>query len=131
MLRRPAFLLALAFVALTGVAWGAIATARFRIAGLPEIVVTADGTSVDVDPDTVGGASKRAAVVAAVVSGQQVYMLLRFERSGTGIFVDTVFSDSLANLTTAIEAADYSTVVGHPSPADDTTDASAITAAGG
>lgn len=133
MLRSTKLLVGLALVLVVPLAAiAAEATARFKLRGDPqEVIITASGTSVDVDPDTVGGGFKRAAVVAAVVSGQNVKVLVRYHRTARGTFVDLVFSDSIGGLTTAIGTMNLSTAApGHPSPEDDATDASAITAGG-
>lgn len=113
-------------------AWASSVSTSLRVAGLPgRVFLSATGTSAAVAPDTAGNATKRAAVVAAVVSGQAVKVLVRVQQAPNGTFVDLVFSDTLGNLTTAVGAMDLSTaVVGHPAPGDDAVDASAIVAGG-
>lgn len=94
--------------------------------------VSVDGTSPSyVAADSSGRGNKRAAVIAAVVSGQAVKALLRIQEAKGSVFVDVIFSDTLANLTTVIGSMDLSAAhPSHPQPADDTVDASAITNGG-
>lgn len=126
----------LAGVAALVLAAGSLASSvvtRLRMAGLPEVDVTLDGTSVAFTAvDSAGRADKRAAVVAAVVSGQAVKALLRVQRAPNGVFIDIVFSDTVTNLQTATNSLSLSTTtVGHPAPVKDSIDQNVLTAAGG
>ena len=115
-----------------GVVYAADASAVLRT-NRGSYFVTVSGTSGAFSGQDVSGkGTKRAAVIAAVVSGQAVKILLRFEEARGGVYVDALVQDTLANLTTAVEAMDLSTArPGHPSPVDDAVDASAISVAGG
>lgn len=111
----------------------ATATQKLDVQGLRVPVhVTVDGTSAAIDGADSTGASKRAAVVSCVVSGQAVVVLVRVQQAPNGLFVDLVPSNTIGNLETAVGSMDLSaTVPSHPSPADDAIDAAAIAAAGG
>lgn len=132
-MRRKLTILLLA--ALAAPILAATATTSVSLAGLPggHVQLTIDGTSAAVvGEDTGASASKRAAVVSCVVSGQPVVMLVRIERAPNGTFIDIVPSDTVENLSTALGSLDLSSAVpSHPSPADDAVDAAAIADAGG
>ena len=122
---RRTFLAVLALALVATFSYGAVATnSTVVLAGVKPITLTVDATSAavsEVDAGTVG--SKRAARIAAVVSGQAVVILLRFQTASNGIFVDAVVSDTTANLATAVTAMNLASAVpGHPSPTEDAID---------
>lgn len=124
-MHRARFLLAcVALLLVASLSFGAVATNTVKLGTLPEITLTVDATSAAVSEVDVGtSSSKRAARIAAVVSGQAVVILLRFEKATNGIFVDAVVSDTTGNLATAVAAMDLSTAVpSHPTPAADAID---------
>lgn len=126
-------LLALMVLALVvPMAIAATATQKLDVQGLRNPVhITVDGTSASVPGADSSGASKRAAVVAFVVSGQAVVALVRVQQAPNGLFVDVIPSDTLGNLSTAAGSMNLATTVpGHPSPQDDAIDAEAIADAG-
>lgn len=125
------FLAVCLVLVLASAALAATATQKLDLQGLRVPVhLTVDGTSAAIDGADSAGASKRAAVVAFVVSGQAVKALVRVQQAANGLFVDIIPSNSLANLETAVGAIDLSaTVTSHPSPTDDAIDAEAIAAA--
>lgn len=120
---------------LAGLAIPALAASSTSRLGMARgnVHVTLDGTSVGfTGVDALGRGDKRAAVIAATVSGQAVKALLRVQDSINGTFIDVVFSDTVGNLQTAVDALSLgSTTVGHPAPAKDAIDQSALTVAGG
>lgn len=132
MSRTRAILLAL-MVAIPAVAWAATeATTKLDMAGGP-VHLSINGTTVVVEGvDSAGNAAKRSAVISCVVSGQPVVLLLRLQRAGNGEFIDILADNTVGNVDTLLGSLDLSdTVVGHPAPASDSVDDSAITAAGG
>jgi hypothetical protein len=109
-----------------------VASSTVSLAGLPPIVLTANGESVAVSgADTSGSPTKKCIVLAWTVDSRAVKVLARFENRNGKLFVDLVSAVSIAELTTTTNAMDLSTIPGHPSPAKDRVDTSAITAAGG
>lgn len=133
-MRKTFLLLAvLALVVGLNLAQAQVASSTFRVGGVGLITCTADVTTASVlatDAGTVAGLSKRAQVQKWVVNGQDVFVLVRVQRSSGGTFVDLVADSSLANLLTRVDAMNLAGV-NHPAPTKDAVDAEAITAAGG
>lgn len=114
-----------------GVAQATTTTSRIKLGGVPEIVLSLDGTSAAVDElDPGTNAHRRDAVVACVVSGQAVNLLLRFTSGPGGLFVDVVTGSTTANLQTAVGSINFSSR-SHPAPTADAIDTAIMVAAVG
>lgn len=128
------FVLVLSIVAvLPALLWAETDSETVSLAGVPSLVVTADVTTasvVAIDSGLV--ASKRAVLVLMEVNGQDVYLLVRFQRATNGTFLDLVGAESLAALDARLDALDLSAAVpAHPSPARDAVDDEPYLSAGG
>jgi len=81
---------------------------------------------------TNGNPNKLALVHAWTVNGQEVDVLVRVQFANGQCWIDLVSDASVASLTGTVAALDLDeAAVGHPAPAKDATDASAMVAAGG
>lgn len=65
------------------------------------------------------------------VNGQEVFLLIRLQEAGNGVWLDVLASDTAANLDTLAGALSLATVTSsaHPSPAEDACDTALILAA--
>jgi hypothetical protein len=109
-------------------------TEHLRLAGVPaacQLTVSGNSASISaVDSGLVP--SKRAATIAATISGQAIVGLVRIQQAPNGLFVDLVLSDTLANLDTDLGSMNLSTAVpAHPSPQRDGVDDEPYLSAGG
>lgn len=127
--RLIALLLLLVVLAVPAVVEATTTTSRLRLAGVPPLVVSLDGTSATVDElDPGTNAHRRDAVVACVVSGQTVNLLLRFTSGSNGLFVDVVAGSTTSNLQTAVGSINFSGR-SHPAPTADAIDTAIMVAA--
>lgn len=128
MMRRFLIALLVVLVLLPAAFAATQVSSTLQISGSKPVVVTLQGTTaVTEGVDTAGNAHKRAVEVSCVVSGQAVSILVRVEESSRGRFIDLLVSDTHANLSTALDSMDLSTIVpSHPTPAKDAVDSSAL-----
>lgn len=127
--RLAALLALLAFVVLGLTAVQAANTnTQGVVRGLPPLVISVDGTSAVCTDSDFTSSSKATAVIACVVSGQEVNLLVRVQKAANGLYVDVVTGSTLANLTTNAGSMNLSGR-SHPSPTVDAVDTANLTAA--
>lgn len=97
------------------------------VAGLPQVVVTAQAQTASVlATDTGLSGSKRAHVISlTTVDGYPVVLLVRVQHAANGLFIDVIGEATIGELTTRVTAM---TITGssHPSPAKDAIDTAAL-----
>lgn len=118
------------------IVWAAtVASTTARLQAFP-ITVTSQGASgttvAEGGADTTGNPNKAAIVHEWTVNGQDVVVLVRAQYANGRLWLDLVSDASIASLTDTVTGLDLDeAVIGHPAPAKDATDASAMVAAGG
>lgn len=133
-MRRAALALAIlvAFACGTLVPWARAAptaTDELEVRGLDGLVITSHATGA-----TSNLATDRSLVgkVASISSFTHGVVMLRVQKGPTGVFIDVVSEANVSTLNTTMGAMDLSSSVdGHPSTAEDSSDSAAIAAAGG
>jgi len=137
-MRRLHLFLAVAFVAVLASITSAAtnSTQTVRLQGIGPVLVTAQGATGETVAvtgiDTSETPSKKCIVQQLNVAGNNVYILVRLEHKNGALWIDLVGDSSVANLSATVTSLSLSTVtIGHPSPARDAIDNTAITAAGG
>jgi hypothetical protein len=106
-------------------------TATQPVANQPVYVTLEASTSASViaaDDGSHNLTGKTGWVGVCSVNGQDVYLLIRLQEAGNGIWLDVLASDTAANLDTLAGASDLSTVTSsaHPSPTEDACDTALI-----
>jgi hypothetical protein len=98
-----------------------------EVQGLPNIVVSCDGTVAVCSNADVGNAgSKRIMIFGSqTTGGAPVHAALRIQKTGNGLFIDLVIDGTLAQLDTRFGSLNLS-ARSHPSPTEDAVDTAAI-----
>jgi len=137
-MRKLHLFLAVAFVAVLASITSAAtnSTQTVRLQGIGPVLVTAQGATGETVAvtgiDTSESPSKKCIVQRLNVAGNDVYLLLRFEHKNGALWIDVVGDSSVSSLSATVTSLSLSSVtIGHPSPARDLIDTSAIVAAGG
>ena len=104
-------------------------TTTFRVTGLPGLKVSAvAATAGDVVSTGTQAHNKVAQVLRFAAGGQKIFVLVRVEKSASGVFIDGIAAATTTALATAITAFDLTIdAPGHPHPTHDAVDDSAST----
>lgn len=102
-------------------------TIRLQGLKLPIVVTSHADAAAATAQDALVHPTKRALVRTLTVGGNGVVQLIRLEVHGGKLYVDVVGDEDLANLDTLVGAMDLSSAAaGHPHPAEDVADTSAL-----